>query len=93
MCNNLSKHWNDYFGWEIVESLCIHVLIVTKEILFSPFLSIFVDEVITIDNQSRISIHYYFVANFMCVPILLTFQHLGDGGSITQTSKLSFLKL
>jgi hypothetical protein len=88
--NNPSKHWSDYSGWEIAESLCNHVLIVTKQkILFS----IFVDDVITIDNQSWISIHYYVVASFMRVPILLRFEHLGDGGSTTQTSKLSFFLL
>ncbi len=94
MSNNPSEHWSDCFGWEIDESLCNHVLIVIKEeILYSPFLSIFVDEVITIDNQSWISIHYYVVASFMCLPILLTFEHLGDGGTTTQTSKLSFILL
>jgi len=82
--NNPSKHWSDYSSWEIVESLCNHVLIVIKEeILSSPFFSIFANEVITIDNQSWISIHYYVVASFMRVPILLTFEHLGDGGSTT----------
>jgi hypothetical protein len=63
--NNPSKHWSDCSSWEIGKSLCNHVLIVIKEeILSSPFLSFFVDEVITIDNQSWISIHYYVVANF-----------------------------
>jgi hypothetical protein len=90
--NNPSKHWNDCSGWEIAKSLCNHVLIVIKEkILFSPFFSIFVDEVITIDNQSWICIHYCAVASFMHVPILLTFEHLGDGGTTTQTSKLSLM--
>jgi hypothetical protein len=92
--NNPSKHWSDCFGWEIVESLCNHVLIVIKaKILSSPFILIFVDEIITIDNQSWIVIHYYVVASFMCVPILLTFEHLGDGGTTTQASKLSLFLL
>lgn len=94
MLNNPSKHWNDCFGWEIAKSLCDHVLIVIKEeILSSLFLSIFADEVIIIDNQSWISICYYVAESFMHVPILLTFEHLGDGGTTTQTSKLSFLLL
>jgi hypothetical protein len=92
--NNTFKHWNDCFGSKIAKSLCNYVLTVIKEeILSSLFLSILVDEAITIDNQSWISIHYYVAASFMRVPILFTFEHLGDGGTTTQTSKLSFFKL
>jgi hypothetical protein len=59
------------------------LIVIKEEILSSHFLSFFVDEVITIDNQSWISIHHYVVASFMCVPILFTFEHLGDGGTTT----------
>lgn len=94
MLNNTSKHWSDCFGWKIAKSLCNYVLIVIKEeILSSLFLSFFVDEVITIDNQSWISIHYYVAASFMHVPTLFIFEHMGDGGTSIQTSKLSFFLL
>jgi hypothetical protein len=51
MPNNLFKHWSDCTSLEIVEVLHHVVLTSNKEaILASSFLSIFVDEVITIDN-------------------------------------------
>jgi hypothetical protein len=51
------------------------VLSATKEaILTFNFLFIFTYEVITVDNESWISIHCYVVARWKKIPILLTLE-------------------
>jgi hypothetical protein len=56
------------------------VLIAFKEaISTSPLLSIFIDEIIIIDNQSWISIHCYVEEGWKCVLILLTLKWLVEG--------------
>ncbi len=63
--NNPLKHWSDYARWEIVESLHHVVLIAIKEAIITlNFLSIFEDEMITIDNQSWIFVHCYVVVGW-----------------------------
>jgi hypothetical protein len=53
------------------------VLIATKEaISTAPFLSISIDEIIIIDNQSWISIHCYVEEGWKHVLILFTFEWL-----------------
>jgi hypothetical protein len=51
MPNYPSKHWS--VGWEIAKSLHNVVLSVTKEVILAfSFLSIFADEITTMDNRS-----------------------------------------
>ncbi len=58
------------------------VLITIKEvILASSFLSIFANEVTIIDNQSWIFVHCYVVVGWKQMPILLTLEHLVEGGA------------
>ncbi len=59
-------------------------LIITKKIILdSSFLSIFVDEIITINNQSWISIHCNVMIGFNCVAILFILECLVEGGNVT----------
>lgn len=59
-------------------------LITTKEIIFaSSFLSISIDEVIIINNQSWISIHCDVMIGFNCVAILFILECLVEGGNAT----------
>jgi len=41
------------------------------------------DEVISIDNQSWLSIHAYTIQNWTKVPMLLSLEHLMDGVNVT----------
>jgi hypothetical protein len=50
--------------------------------MVSSFLSISINEVTTINNQSWISIHCYVVEGWGWVPILLTLEQLVEGGTI-----------
>jgi hypothetical protein len=60
------------------------VLTTTKiTILASNFLSPFANEVIAIDNQSWISIHYYLVATWKHKHVLFTFERLVESGIAT----------
>ncbi len=59
----------------LLKIFIIFVLTTTKEtILTSIFFSLFADEVITIDNQSWISIHYYLVATWKHMHVLFTLE-------------------
>ncbi len=59
-------------------------LITTKEIILaSSFLSISIDEVIIINNQSWISIHCDVMIGFNCVAILFILECLVEGGNAT----------
>jgi len=60
------------------------VLISIKEEKFSSlFLSNFAEEVMTINNQSWISIHCYGVVGFKLLFILFTFKHLVESDTTT----------
>lgn len=61
-----------YAEWEIVQFLHHVVLTIIKEvILASIFQSNFVDELTIANNQSWISMHYYVMASWKRVLILL----------------------
>jgi hypothetical protein len=91
MLNNIVKHWSDCVSLEIVKVLHHVVLTANKEaIMASSFLSIFVDEMITIDNQSWIFVHWYVVVGWKRIPILLTFECLVEGGATTNIKKCDF---
>jgi hypothetical protein len=84
--NKLFKHWSNYVRWEIVEVFHYVVLITTKEVIMaSSFLKISIDEVTTIDNQSWILVHFYVVVGWKQMPILLTLEHLVEGGTVAPT--------
>ncbi len=86
--NNPFKHLSDCASLEIVEVLHHVVLIATKEaIMASSFLSVFVGEVITINNQSWIFVHCYVVVGWKQKPILLTLECLVKGGVIANIKK------
>jgi hypothetical protein len=58
------------------------VLTTTKEAIFvSSIIYIFVDEIIIIDNQNWISMHFYVVVSWKKILILLTLEHLVEGGN------------
>jgi hypothetical protein len=76
---------------EIIKVLHHVVLTANKKaIMASSFLSIFVDEVITIDNQSWILVHWYMVVSWKQMPILFTFECLVEGGAIANIKKCDF---
>ncbi len=55
--------------------------IVTK----ANFLSLSVDEVTIVDNQYWISVHAYVMHAWKKIPILLTHQHVVEGGNVDKT--------
>ncbi len=70
------------------------VLTATKEAIFtSSVISIFVDEIIIIDNQNWISIHYYVVVSWRQILILLTLEHLVEGGTIANIKSVIMVTL
>jgi hypothetical protein len=70
------------------------VLITTKEtIMASSFFSFSIDEIIIINNQSWISIHYYMVVALKCVYVLFTFQWMVKGGTTTNIKAIIFFTL
>jgi hypothetical protein len=58
----LKKHWNDFAGWGIMESMNELLLNSIQNIVYvANFLFINVNEVIAIENSSLISIHLFVV--------------------------------
>ncbi len=92
--NQLSKHQNDCIGWEIIEN--IHNLVlngINKFFLAPSFLSISTYEMTIIDNWRWISIHYYMVASWRWVPILLTLEQFIESGIAINIKTLIFVTL
>jgi len=52
------------------------------------FIFIYVDEVTTMDFQSWLSVHMYFVDGWKCNLILLTLEQLINGGNINNCTKV-----
>ncbi len=70
----LKHHSNDYVGWLMVE--CMHKKYnkkLKKVIVSFKYLALCCDEVITIDNQSWVSINCYVVQDWCCL-FLLNFR-------------------
>jgi len=61
--------------------------------MVSSFLSFFITEIIIINNQSGISIHCYGVVDWKHVHLLLTFEQLLEGGTITNIKVVVFYVL
>jgi hypothetical protein len=59
--------------------------------MVSIFLSFSINEIIIIKNQSGISIHYQAVVDWKHVHVLLTFEQLLKGGTITNIKTVIFL--
>ncbi len=60
---------------------------INEEKISSPFLSNFVEEVMTIKNQNWIFIHYYGVVGFKLLFILFTLKCLVESGTTTTNIK------
>jgi hypothetical protein len=61
--------------------------------MVSSFLSFSINEIIIINNQSGISIHCYGVVDWKHVHVLLTFEQLLEGGTITNIKVVLFYVL
>jgi hypothetical protein len=61
--------------------------------MVSNFFSFSINEIITIDNQSGISIHCYGVVDWKHVHALLTFEWLLQGGTISNIKTSIFYVL
>jgi len=60
-----------------------------KEVVASSrYLSLFCDEVTTIDNQSWISIHSYVVQDWCRLPILIYIEQVTEGGGSNNLTKI-----
>ncbi len=72
-----------------------HVILIAikKVIIVSSFFSIFVDEVPIVDNQSWIFFHYYLVVGWKQVLILLTLEHLVEGGATVNIKNVTLIDL
>lgn len=73
-------HWSPTSGWEMVENLFHIVQLQTRVAACEArFLSLFADEVTTIDNSPWFSIHLYVVRDWERILVLLSLQKLKDG--------------
>jgi len=76
------KHWSDNSGWMIADYLHAQVMRRAKEVLASAhYIAVTCDEVTTVDNQSWISIHAYYVIDFYRQPVLVSLERLTEGAS------------
>jgi hypothetical protein len=72
----MCKHWNDNVKWEIAKVMHYIIFITTK--VFSHVIKYFLiscDEVMTIDNQSNVSVHIYLMEDFKHILILLNLEN------------------
>ncbi len=81
--DNPIKLWFNGCRWEMVDCMSKQVLKQTQTIVVgASFLSLSVDEVTTIDNQSQISVHAYVMFAWKRIPILLTPKCVVKGGNV-----------
>lgn len=74
------KHWCDKSGWEIADAICAIIEKKMKDCLrVVSFISVTIDEVATVDNQSWLCCHAYIVQKWRRVPILLGLVRIVDG--------------
>jgi hypothetical protein len=66
---------------------------ITKVILVSSLFFIFVDEVIIVDNQSWTFVHCYVVVGWKQMLILLTLEHMVEGGTIVNIKNMILVAL
>ncbi len=85
----LKHHSSDYVGWLMVE--CIHQKYnkkVKKVIISFKYLALSCDEVITIDNQSWVSIHCYVVQGWCCLFLLIFREQVTKGKGLNNLIKI-----
>jgi hypothetical protein len=83
------KHWSNTSGWEMAESLYSVVQNRTKVVVSgTKYLSLSCDEVITVDNQSWISIHAYVLVDWERVPLLLSLERLTEASNVVHITKV-----
>jgi hypothetical protein len=74
MPNNPQHHWNDSSVWTMGK--CMHnIVFINMVVSKARFISIFVDEVISMDCQSWLGVHVYLVDGWKC-----NLTNLGIGG-------------
>jgi hypothetical protein len=77
---NIDKHWIDISGWGMVECMNNVILVITKiTIQITNYISINCDEMISIDNQSWISVHAYVVEDFKRTLISVNLEWVIEG--------------
>jgi hypothetical protein len=82
-------HWSDNAGWEMADAMFGQVLKQNKVVIQSAnYLAISCDEVTTIDNQSWISIHVYFVHNWCRIPLLVGLEKIIESPSASNLTKI-----
>jgi hypothetical protein len=56
----MQKHWSENVGWEIAKAIHHIVFFITKKVISATrFLVMSCNEVMIVDNQSRVSIQAY----------------------------------
>ncbi len=76
MKKNPKKHWIDAINWEIANHLQNKILAASKVVIHGAmFVALTCDEVTTLDNQSWIFVHGFFVQDWCCIPIFLLVKH------------------
>ncbi len=74
------KHWSNYSGWQIANTVQGVVLSKAMSIISKVnYVVVSVDEVTTINGLKWISIHAYMMKNCKHVPILLTLEKVEVG--------------
>jgi hypothetical protein len=64
-------------------------MVITRAIVTTTqYVFISYDEMSTLDNQSRLSIHYYVMENWVRIPILISFDHVLEGSGFDNLTKM-----
>jgi hypothetical protein len=83
------RHWSDNAGWTMVEAMYTQVLNKTRTTISAArYIALSCDEVSCIDNSSWISVHAYVVQNWSRVPVLISLEHVIDGGKAKNLTKM-----
>jgi hypothetical protein len=83
------KHWPTSSRWKISKAIHRDVEAKTKALINSSrFLSLSCDEVMSIYNQSWLSLHFYIVRDFGKVLVLPKLEHVTNGVSSDNLTKL-----
>ena len=83
------RHWSDNAGWTMAEAMYAQVLNKTRmTISVARYIALSCDEVSCIDNSSWISVHAYVVQNWSRVPVLISLEHVTDGGKAKNLTKM-----
>jgi hypothetical protein len=89
MPKNNNKHWNDIFGWTMVEFMHQALMRATRvEVQVAHYIALSYDEVSIVDNQSWLFVYYYVVQNWVRIPIIISLDRVVVGSRDDKLTKV-----